>query len=300
MDVSILIVNYHTSALINDCIASILDKVRDVDYEIIIVDNDTEDLTSAIKFAGDQRIRLLHLPENVGFGRANNAGAALARGRYLFLLNPDTLLLNDAVGILCRFLDTHPLCGACGGNLFDTDMSPALSFRRTLPGITWELNELLHCIPEKIAFGRSPRHNFTGKALKTAYITGADLMMPRKLFEDIGGFFPGFFMYYEETDLCNRIKKKGYSIWSVPQAEIQHLEGKSFNTGKVNETKFSYSEKGRLLYYSRNVGRISRWISDRIYRLFLMSRILLTKKPVYAIRLKFFKIHNSTIAAGRK
>lgn len=286
MDVSIIIVNYKTSKLINDCIRSIFEKTQGITYEIIIVDNATEELADVIDSAEDARVRLIQLPENVGFGRANNAGAKIARGRNLFFLNPDTLLLNNAIKILSDYLDTHPECGACGGNLYDEYMQPTLSFRRMLPGIKWELNELSHLMIDRLLHGKNWRFNFTDHRIEVGYITGADLMMPASVIKKTDGFSPEFFMYYEETDLCYRIKRLGWRVINVPYARIQHLEGGSFDTPTLNYERIERSERSRAIYYSKNLPILSRYIANMLYGMFLWSRAKLTGNPSYRYLLK--------------
>lgn len=286
MDVSIIIVNYNTSALINDCIRSIFNYTKGIDYEIIVVDNASENLSETIESASDPRVHLIQLPKNVGFGRANNAGFKVAQGRNLFCLNPDTLLLNNAIKILSDFLDANLGAGACGGNLFDTDMQPTLSFRRLLPGVHWELNELLHLWPERLFYGRNQRFNYTNTPLNVGYITGADLMIRASIANYLGGYSPEFFMYYEETDLCARIHRAGYGIYSIPTAHIQHLEGGSFDNNTINTSRFERSERGRAIYYRRNHSRLNTAVANAFYYLFLISRAIVKQSATYKYRLK--------------
>lgn len=288
MDISIIIVNYHTARLIVDCLKSVYKETEGIDFEVIIVDNasgDGYEETIALEFPGKD-IKFITLEENVGFGRANNAGFEIAKGRNLLCLNPDTILINNAVKILSDYLDGNPGVGACGGNLYDENMKPALSFRRMLPGIKWELNELLHLWIDRIQFGKSHRFNFTGRPLEVGYISGADIMMPRRVVNETGGFSPDFFMYYEETDLCCRIHRMGLRVVSVPAAEIQHIEGGSFGSSTINHGRLERSEHGRLTYLRKNNSKFSQKVSDCIYRLFLHSRCLLLRKPQFAYRLK--------------
>ena len=193
------------------------------------------------------------MPENQGFGAANNEGFLQASGKYYFCLNPDTILVNNAVKELFDYMETHPRCGACGGNLYHEDMKRAVSFRRILPGVLWEFSEGCKRFPEHVLYGKNSRFNHTGHPIKVGYITGADLMLRAELIEKIGGFAPEFFMYYEETDLCCRIHKEGYDVVSVPSAKIIHLEGKSMGDEALNPKKYEYYAKSRLEYYRRNV-----------------------------------------------
>lgn len=287
MDVSIIIVNYHTAGLIIDCLRSVYEKTEGIEFEVIIVDNasgDGYEETIASEFPGKD-IKFITLEENVGFGRANNAGFEIAQGRNLLCLNPDTILINNAVKILSDYLDDNPDVGACGGNLYDEKMQPALSFRRMLPGIKWELNELLHLWIDRIQYGKNHRFNFTDRPIEVGYISGADIMIPRRVVKETGGFSPDFFMYYEETDLCCRIHRMGLRVVSVPAAEIQHLEGGSFDTTTINYGRIERSEIGRMTYLKRNLSPTAKTITDLVYRVFLWSRAVLKKDEGYRYRL---------------
>lgn len=270
MDVSIIIVNYNTSRLINDCIESIFRLVTDIEYEIIIVDNNTENLTETITVHNDTRIKLLQLSENVGFGRANNAGVKIAKGRNLFFLNPDTILLNNAVKILSDYLDSNPHCGACGGNLFDSKMNPIHSYRMLMPGILDAIDISMGRRLSKIIFGKNHEFNYTGKTYRVGYITGADLIIPHKLFNDVGGFDNKIFMYYEETDLCKKISLRGYSIISVPISKIIHLVGQSHGNQSVkthlNTIPYVFEGKSRRIYYKNNTNILIEYISRAILK----------------------------------
>jgi GT2 family glycosyltransferase len=232
MDVSIIIVNYNTIKYTLDAIDSCLEKTEGIDYEIIVVDNNSGDNSKEIIGQRyDGRVMYLALPENIGFGRANNEGAKIAKGRNLFLLNPDTILLNNAVKILSDYLDGNPKAGCCGGNLVDENGKPIHSFKRYIPpSIFDEINTLLFQFPEKLIYGRNAFYNYSDKPLKVGYITGADLMIRKTLFEKLGGFSTDFFMYYEESELESRVKKSGFSVVNVPSAHIVHMEGQSMRS----------------------------------------------------------------------
>lgn len=273
--ISILIVNYASVALIRDCIKSVLSHSEGVDFEIIVADNSSqpqevkrlqEEFPPETLNPGFKALKTVLLTENVGFGRANNAAAELAEGDLIFCLNPDTLLLNNALAILAEFLATHPKVGACGGNLYGRDMRRALSYRRISPGPLWEISEALKLHPERILFGRNTRFNRSGRPLKVGYITGADLMIRREVWEQTGGFSPEFFMFFEETDLCRRIRRLGWKIYSVPDSQIQHLEGSSFGeSSPPSDTKLRFYEEGRLRYYARNLSPCLTRLCNRLY-----------------------------------
>jgi GT2 family glycosyltransferase len=196
---------------------------------------------------GGPPITYIKLPENIGFGRANNEGAKIAKGRNLFLLNPDTILLNNAVKILSDYLDSNSRTGCCGGNLFDADKKPTYSFKRFFQfSIFGEISALLLNTPEYLLYGKNAIFNHTEKPLTVAHVTGADLMIRKAVFDEHNGFDPDFFMYLEETELEWRIKKSGYIITSVPDAHIIHLESKSFSNSFDRLEKIYSSRKKYL------------------------------------------------------
>lgn len=303
MDVSVIIVNYNTSRLISDCVKSVLKFTKNLCYEVIIVDNNSEKdfQTTISKNIPEDKLNIfkfLALPENIGFGRANNEGVKIAQGRHIFYLNPDTLLLNNAIKILSDFLDSHPKAGACGANLYDANLNPNYSHKRIAPGVFWELNEILNTLPQKILYGKNFFFNHTEKPMEVAYITGADLMVKKEIIDKNGGFRRDFFMYFEETDLCYRIKKEGWKIYNVPDAKIIHLEGSSsFGSTQEfgSENKIKFLEESRNIYYNLNANPLKKGLANLIYVTFLYSRKVLirneAKKTYYDKRIRYHKTY---------
>ena len=288
-DVSVIIVNYKTVNLILDCVRSIYEQTEGVSYEIIVVDNNSEDGFQERIQELFPEVVCLPLSENIGFGRANNEGLKIAKGRNIFFLNPDTLLLNNAVKILSDYLDSHSEVGICGGNLYDVEMRPMHSYRMYLPGILWELNDLSGNLVDKLLWGKNRQFNHTGKSRSVGYITGADMMVRREVLDRVGCFSPRFFMYYEETELTYRIKKAGYKVVSVPRAKIQHLEGKSFKPG-INVSRIRYSIEGRNTYYSLHYPYSYQMAVDLILKASVMIRILAFSFLEIKVNLEYYQI----------
>lgn len=304
MDVSIIIVNYNTLSTTAACIDRIVEATIGVTFEIIIFDNASTD-GSREHFSADRRVSYIYHHENIGFGRANNQALERARGRNILFLNPDTLLVNDAVSILSHYLDRNADVAVVGGDLFDERMRPALSFRRLRPSIWWELSLLLWQLPQRLCFPRSWYFNRTIHPIDVGYITGADLMARRADLLAAKGFAPEFFMYYEDTDLCHRLNKTG-RIVALPDAQIQHLEGGSFDTHGINPRRVLLTEQGRHIYYQRNHSPRHHSIANRIYMLTLrlhgaIHRLLRhhTRAADYALRLKIVKDLQRSIQSAR-
>lgn len=297
LDVSIIIVNYNTKKLVVDAINSIHEKTLEISYEVIVVDNDSKDNSVAeLQECFGDKINVIASSVNLGFGRANNKGAEVAKGRNIFLLNPDTLLTNNAIKILCNYLDANPKCGAVGGNLVDEVHKPAPSFGRMYFSAWFELNRLFLNIPLIVLYGKNTIHNYHKRPLKVKHIVGADIMIRADVYKQSGGFDPDFFMYCEETELCWRIHQMGYEFYCIPDAIIVHLEGKSFDYNEARELR---RLEGRDVYYrkchSKRHTQIANWIG--LYAAGVRSLIFSIfgnkkQREIYKYRYEIFKKYN--------
>lgn len=263
MDVSVIIVNYYCAQMTIDCIRSVFEKTRTASFEVIVVDNASGDGSAELlRQTFGNLIQVVESEENLGFGKANNLGARHASGEYLFLLNPDTILLSDAIGILRDYLRQHPQVGVAGGNLYAPDMTPAPSFCLAFDDLQRERRNAgwAYLIGSKVRTklgirGKMKEFNFSDREKQVAYIFGADMMLPKRLFDEVGGFDPAFFMYGEEEELTWRITQRGYRVMSVPQARIIHLEGATTSeTHAFSERQFRMRMNGTLTYYQKRFG----------------------------------------------
>lgn len=270
MDVSIIIINYNTLQITSNCIDSIINMTTDIQYEIILVDNASTDGSKEL-FEKDCRIKYIYNDKNLGFGRANNIGLKIAQGRNVLFLNSDTLLVNNAIKILSDYLDANPNVGACGGNLYTMDGRPNISYNKRFPSITEELDQSLFRILSKLLFKKNSLFNNTNKPIDVCFICGADLMASYSLLKILGGFDPDFFMYYEETELCWRIKKMGYRIMNIPNAKITHLDGKSFSE---NARRLQLSYVSRKIYFQKTHDKIYNNIVNYMYYMLISCAVL--------------------------
>lgn len=283
MDTSIIIINYNTKELIKQCIESVYEKTYNINFEVIVVDNASTDGSQQMIKDFFPKVMLIESPENLGFGRANNLGSKYAKGRHLFLLNSDTILINNAVKILSEYLDCSIQVGCCGGNLLNRDRKSMLSFSRyIIPSIFDEVNQLFFRLPEKFLYGKNSFSNHTNKPMKVGYITGADLMIRKSLFDKLNGFDSDFFMYYEECELQYRINKMGFKIFSVPYAQIIHLDGKSFSNDidKLGKKLVSRTIFFQKVYNSTTTLIINILFFIRIIEHILFFILILNKKKI--------------------
>lgn len=276
MDVSVIIVNYNTCVMTKKCIDSIFVNTKNIDFEVILVDNNSRDESRTI-FEKDERIKYIYNHKNIGFGCANNIGVEVANGRNVIFLNSDTLLINNAIKIMSDFLDGNDNAGACGGNLYNNYEEPSHSFGRFFPSIFWEINLLSNNIIEKIIYGKSTSYNYSNKVLKVAHIIGADLMVKKKILDVIGGFNPCFFMYREETELCYRIYNSGYGLYSVPNAKIIHFEGYSVRSNAIDCKRIKWLLVSNKIFLEMYHNKLYVKIAMFIYSITAYTRVFMCK-----------------------
>lgn len=283
MDVSIILVNYNTKEITSECINSIFTHTKNIDFEVILVDNDSKD-GSQEHFIHDNRIKFIESGSNLGFGKANNLGVLNSSGKYVFFLNSDTLLVNNAVKMLFDFCESNQeiKLGALGCLLMDSNRERTHSYG-VLPSVNSLLSaEVLNHFTRR--FGKE----YTGfdcldeteNNFKVGYVTGADLFIPRKVFSEIGGAFdPDFFMYCEETEMQWRMNKKGYDRLITKGPKIIHLEQKS-SASVTNIRKLIRSERSLFLYLKKTSSSYAYYffrVSYFILRLYFIVKPSLTK-----------------------
>ncbi len=259
-DVSILLVNYKMPLMTIDCVNSIIKNTIDINYEIIIIDNGSNDNSIQIleeTFCKNKNVILVDAKNNLGFGKANNLGATFAQGKYLFLLNNDTILLDNAIKSFYDFMeqDCNSKIAICGGNLLDFEKKPAHSFN-VLPNLQYEKKNAYKFITRRLK-KTTPRqdYNFSDKVVEVGYITGADLFIRTSIFNEVNGFDKDFFMYSEESEMSYRIKNCGYKIVNLPYVKIVHLEGQSVKSNDdYNPIRFKMFCEGRYIYYFKVYG----------------------------------------------
>lgn len=217
LQVSIIIVNYKTPQLVIDCVNSIEKNSSGVDFEIIVVDNHSED-DSVERLSKDNRIILIESLRNGGFGYGNNLGMRVAHGKYFFLLNSDTLLVNNAIKDFYDYAESHDPKTLYGCYLIGDDGTYRGSFHY-FPALT--ISSFLRRLFQKQDY--TP--DYTNREVEC--ICGADMFIPRTAIEECGGFDENIFLYGEEGELQLRMAKAGYKRMLLSSPKIIHLEGKS-------------------------------------------------------------------------
>lgn len=262
MDVSIVIVSYNVADFLLACIASIK-KETACKYEIIVVDNNSQDDSVKRLQKGHSDVVLIRNQGNVGFVKANNQAFQISGGRYVFMLNPDTLILDKAIDKLVQFMDEHPECGGGGPKNLNPDMSLQPNCHH-FPTIFMRLIEhagLNERYPDVRLFGKKDMTYWSYDETKDVdWITGCSLMLRRKALEKVGNLDENYFMYSEETDICYQLKKAGWKILFCPSASIIHYGGKSSTSQTVEKQYFGtvikHLYKSKYFFFKKNYSNV--------------------------------------------
>ncbi len=220
MDCSTIIVSYNTYDLTHAAVRTALTAAPGLEHEVIVVDNASPDGSGArlaAAFADDARVRVLALDENPGFSASNNRGAAVAAGRVLFFLNPDTVVHGDAVTRLVAYLYAHPEVGAVGPHVLNADGTDQASISAFPSYRTVALYNLALRPPP-------PRRD---RPSPVEVIKGCALALRRDAFDRVGGWDERYFMYSEEIELCLALVRAGYRNVYLPDAVITHYGGQA-------------------------------------------------------------------------
>lgn len=306
MDLAIITVSYNTRDLLADCLDSALAGLErsGLSGEVWVVDNASADGSADMVRQRFPEVMLVAHDENLGFAAGNNvalrtmgltpppssepqlvsaspdvgspgehgpAGASKVP-RHVLFLNPDTRVLNDALGTMVRFLDASPTAGAAGARLVHGDGSfqhSAFAFPG-LAQIFFDFFPLHHRLLDSPLNGRYPRWRYeASEPFAVDHPLGAALMIRSETLAQVGSFDERFFMYCEEIDLCRRIKTAGWEIYCVPGAEIVHLVGQS--TRQFRDRMFVSLWSSRFMMFEKHESAAFRWAARRLVRLGLWA-----------------------------
>jgi GT2 family glycosyltransferase len=247
---SIIIVTWNSESDIRGCLASI---GRNPAWEVLVVDNASEDQTVSIVTTEFPWVRFIANRENRGYAKANNQGIALSRGNYILLLNPDTVIVDAALTSMIDFMEKHPGFGALGPQLLNPDRTVQPSCREfpTYQILFWEFFGFSRLFPRSGIFGRWRMGYFDHRNEREVdQPMGSCLLIRKTVLERVGGFDEQFPMFLNDVDLCYRIKQSGTKIVFLPQASVIHYKGKS--TSRVRPRMIVSAHRSFYRYFKKH------------------------------------------------
>ncbi len=278
MDFSIIIINFNLSNEVKNCIDSLLKVFKNPNYEIILIDNNSEDrsidkIADNFKETLAERFTFLISEKNIGFGNACNLATQKSVGNVLFFLNPDTVINEDFLEKIKNELEDpkYPI-GIIGLNvsksrLFDYSAG-------YFPNLFIEVLNIVSIGRFVEAFYVRMKTQFVNrKRVKVDWVMGAAFFIKRELFNSVNGFDHDYFLYFEEMDLCKRIKNKGFSIIYFPRININHIGSLSTKKNYYFFTKMFY--KGKILFLKKHSSKLFFNIYTFLLRLHFINQIFL-------------------------
>ena len=274
--VSVIIVSYNTRELTLACIRSLKAHSRSCSLDIIVVDNASRDDSAGAVRREHPDVRVIANSDNVGFAAANNQGLAIARGDWLLLLNSDTELTEDAIDATLRCAQSHPGSGVVGCRLIGRDGVQQSSLFRFLSLRELAINLF---VPNRI-MRRSQTLGFsryTGldrdRVQSVDVVAGAYMLLPRHVYETVGGMDEDFFMYGEEAEWCWRIRRAGWSVLYCPDTRITHYGGAS---AKQEWSAMSLTlAKSQVFFLRKTRGGAVAWVANLMMTLRDLPRCVL-------------------------
>ncbi len=244
MDISIIIINYNVKEFLENLLLSLVPALKGIAAEIIVVDNASSDGSIEMLKKKFPSVTAIINKQNIGFAKANNLALHRASGKYILLLNPDTIVNENTLHEMLSFMELHDEVGLAGCKVLNSDGTLQLSCRRGFPG-PWtsfcKVSGLSSLFPNIKLFAR---YNLTyldeNQSFEVDAVSGAYMMIRKSVYEKIGGLDEQFFMYGEDLDWCYRVQKTGNKVYYVHSAQIIHFKGESTKRSNINETRIFY------------------------------------------------------------
>jgi GT2 family glycosyltransferase len=252
--VSVILVQYNRHELSREALRT-LDEHGGAGHQVTLVDNGSTEPGALAWTDHFPWLRVIPLPANRGFGAANNEGARGAKGGVLLFLNNDTSVSSDILSPTEQYFRAHPECGAAGLALVNPDGTPQYSLGRWPTVLNeWKMKHRMVLYAER-------------EFRSVEWVTGAALAVRREVFEQVGGFDERYFMYFEDADICRRIRNAGWEIHFIPSVTVTHLGGGSQPGGIPPPIQIEY-RRSQMLYYSSHASASQRML----LRLFLCGK----------------------------
>lgn len=276
-DLSVILVNLNDRAHLGRCLSSLQTSLESLETEVIIVDNNSEDGSREFVRSAFPWIGLIENRENVGYAKANNIGIKACNGLFVLLLNTDTVVPPEGLAVLLKEIKARPRCGAIGPALVHENRSFQVSFGRRVDFFSEFFQKLLF----NPYFKMRPKHS--RKIREAGWLSGACLLLRKTALEETGLFDENFFLYFEDIDLCRRLRRKGYDLLFFPEIEVVHVGGATTSPNKwLNRLEYRRSQ---AYFYRKNNSSLSNFFLKLYLRLnfFFLSTFLLRQREEKAL-----------------
>ena len=273
---SICIVTYKVRDLLRDCLNSLAEATR-LDYEVIVVDNGSQDGVVEMLHSEYPSVEVIENEQNLGFTRPTNQAMRLSRGKYLILLNPDTLVQPEALDTLVTFMQDHPEVGICGPKVLNRDGSLQKPCRRgeSRPWAVFTyFSGLSSLFPKSKLFGEYLMNYMDeDQAHPVAGVSGSCMLVRRETLNQIGYMDERFFAYQEDADYCYRARQAGWQIYYLPQARIIHYGG--MGGSRVQPYRSIYEwHRSYFLFYRKNYARDYFFLFNGLYYAAMLFKLI--------------------------
>jgi GT2 family glycosyltransferase len=268
LDVSVVIVSWNTRDILRGCLRSIFEQTREVSFEVFVVDNNSHDGSAEMVRAEFPEVKLIVNAENRGFATACNQGMRATSARFTLLLNPDTIILDNAIFRCVQYANLHPDVGVVGCQVLEDEhrISPTgFSFPSPL-NVFLALSGLSRAFPRSRLFGR-PELSWWDRRTEqdVNVVTGMFMLVRREAIAQVGLMDESYFVYSEEADWCYRFARAGWRRVFTPCAQIIHLDGGAKSTSQVSTKMFVQLQKSSMIYHRKNLGLASWLLVKGIY-----------------------------------
>lgn len=284
-EVSVVLVNFNDKGHLLECLQSLESNAGETVLETIVVDNNSSDGSPEFIRKHFPKVRLICNTQNLGYAKANNQGIRESRGEFVLLLNSDTICYPRGLDLLLGELKANPGAGAAGPALTDGRRGFQVSFGRRVSFFPELFQKCLLNPYYRLKLRVKPRKRQVG------WLSGACLLSRRAILKEAGLFDENFFLYFEDIDLCLRIRQKGWSLWYLPEARFFHKGEASTEQCKLF-SRYHY-RRSQLYFYQKHTSPLSRTLLRLYLRLnftFALCLEYLRKEGNREDRKKFFKL----------
>jgi GT2 family glycosyltransferase len=276
VDVSICIVTYHAQDLLRDCLHSIYRAIDAVSFEIIVVDNHSEDGSVEMLRSDFPDVQLLVNDQNTGYTRPNNQAMRVSQGKYILLINPDTLVEPNTIAELAGFLDTHPKVGIVGPKVLNRDGTLQKQCRRS-EARPWDaicyFSGMSRLFPKDKRFsGYLMTYLDENLTHEAEAVSGSCMLIRRQVVDQIGYQDENFFAYQEDTDYCRRARLAGWKVFYNPSAQIIHYGGEGGSQVQPYRAIIEW-HRSYYLYYRKHFAKDYPIIFSAVYYFGMLMKL---------------------------